>query len=65
MNNNIDKPINIQRLSKGKTQELIELLQWLYGHHLSLRVDPNNYDANKIRNNNKFIFWNSLFKKNN
>ena len=56
-NNNIEKPINIQRLAKGKTQELIELLQWLYGHHLSLRVDPNNYDANKIRNNNKFIFY--------
>ena len=49
-NNNIDKLINIQRLSKGKTQELIELLQWLYGYHLSLGIDPNTYDAVKKRN---------------
>ena len=56
-NNNIDKMINIQRLSKGKTQELIELLQWLYGHHLSLGVDPNSYDAVKKRNGNNFVYF--------
>ena len=56
-NNNIEKPINIQRLVNGKSQELIELLQWIYGHHLSLGIDPNNYDANKKRNDNKFIFY--------
>ena len=56
-NNNIDKLINIQRLSKGKTQELIELLQWLYGYHLSLGIDPNTYDAVKKRNGNNFEFF--------
>ena len=55
-NNNIDKPININRLAKGKTQELIELLQWLYGHHISLHIDPANYDAQKKRNGQNFIF---------
>ena len=55
-NNSIDKPINISRLSKGKTQELIELLQWLYGHHISLNIDPSNYNAIKKRNGQKFIF---------
>ena len=56
-NNNIDKLINIQRLSKGKTQELIELLQWLYGYHISLGIDPNTYDAVKKRNGNNFEFF--------
>ena len=56
MNNNIDKPIDINRLSKGKTQELIELLQWLYGHHISLGINPANYDAKKKRNGHDFIF---------
>ena len=56
LNNNIDKPIDINRLSKGKTQELIELLQWLYGHHISLRINPANYDAKKKRNGQNFIF---------
>ena len=56
LNNNIDKPINITRLSKGKTQELIELLQWLYGHHISLGINPANYDAKKKRNGQNLIF---------
>ena len=56
-NNNIDKPINIDRLSKGKAQELIELLQWLYGHHISLKINPANYDAKKKRNGQTFIFF--------
>ena len=55
--NNIDKPINIDRLSKGKAQELIELLQWLYGHHISLKINPANYDAKKKRNGQTFIFF--------
>ena len=55
--NNIDKPINIDRLSKGKSQELIELLQWLYGHHISLKINPANYDAKKKRNGQTFIFF--------
>ena len=55
--NNIDKPININRLSKGKAQELIELLQWLYGHHISLKINPSNYDAKKKRNGQKFVFF--------
>ena len=55
-NNNIDKPINIPRLSKGKTQELIELLQWLYGHHISLGIAPSKYNAIKKRNGQNFIF---------
>ena len=55
--NNINKPINIDRLSKGKAQELIELLQWLYGHHISLKINPANYDAKKTRNGQTFIFF--------
>ena len=57
LNNNIEKPININRLSKGKTQELIELLQWLYGHHISLGINPSNYDAKKKRNGQNFNFY--------
>ena len=56
-NNNIDKPINISRLSKGKTQELIELLQWLYGHHIYLGIDSNSYDAKKKEKWTKFCFF--------
>ena len=56
-NNNIDKPINITRLAKGKTQELIELLQWLYGHHISLHIDPANYNAQKKKKWSKFCFF--------
>ena len=69
--NNIEKPINIQRLSKGKNQELIELLQWLYGHHIELGIDSNNYDAIKKRNGNNFIYYGqkmtniNAFNKNN
>ena len=55
-NNNIDKTINISRLSKGKNQELIELLQWLYGYHLSLGVNSENYNATKKRNGQTFVF---------
>ena len=69
--NNIEKPINIQRLSKGKNKELIELLQWLYGHHIELGIDSNNYDAIKKRNGNNFIYYGqkmtniNAFNKNN
>ena len=64
-NNNIDKPINIQRLSKGKTMELIELLQWLYGHYISLGTEINNYDAVKKRNGNNFVFFGQKLNGNN
>ena len=69
--NNIDKPINIQRLSKGKTMELIELLQWLYGHYISLGLENNSsYDAIKRRNGNNFVYFgqklnNNINNKNN
>ena len=62
LNNNIEKTININRLSKGKTQELIELLQWLYGHHISLEINPSNYDAQKKRNGQNFIFFGEKIK---
>ena len=64
-NNNIDKPINIQRLSKGKTMELIELLQWLYGHFISLGVEINSYDALKKRNGNNFVYFGQKLNNNN
>jgi len=64
-NNNIDKPINIQRLSKGKTMELIELLQWLYGHYISLGTEINNYEAVKKRNGNNFVFFGQKLNGNN
>ena len=64
-NNNIDKPINIQRLSKGKTMELIELLQWLYGHFISLGVEINSYDALKKRNGNNFVYFEQKLNNNN
>jgi len=64
--NNIDKPINIQRLSKGKTMELIELLQWLYGHYISLGLENNSsYDAIKRRNGNNFVYFGSKLINNN
>ena len=62
--NNIDKPINIDRLSKGKAQELIELLQWLYGHHISLKINPANYDAKKKRNGQTFNFFDDKRRNN-
>ena len=35
--NNIDKPIDINRLAKGKQQELNELLQWIYGYYFNFK----------------------------
>lgn len=55
--NNIDKPINIDRLVKGKNKELIELLQWIYGHHLFLGIDSSNYDAIRNRNGQILSFY--------
>ena len=64
--NNIDKPINIQRLSKGKTMELIELLQWLYGHYISLGLENNfSYDAIKRRKGNNFVYFGQKLNNNN
>ena len=33
--NDINKPIDINRLSKGKQYDLNELLQWIYGYYLN------------------------------
>ena len=59
--NNIDKTININRLAKGKQNELNELLQWIYGYYCNYKDNYNGvYNAKRKRNGQSLIF-----KKNN
>ena len=60
--NNIEKTIDISRLSKGKFQELVELFQWLYGLHHSLGIDCSSYNALKVRNEQNFIYKKNVGK---
>ena len=62
--NNIEKPIDINLLSKGKQNALNELLQWMYGYYLN---SPNNYfyDAFNKRGKQDFIFNNKKKEINN
>ena len=49
MVNNINKPIDINRLSKGKQYDLNELLQWIYGYYLNTNdTMREEYNAKKI-----------------
>ena len=62
ISNNIEKTIDITRLSKGKLQELVELFQWLYGLHHSLGIDCSSYNALKIRNGQNLILKKNMGK---
>ncbi len=64
-NNNIDKPINISRLAKCKHQEILELLQWLYGYHISKGIDSSSYEALKRRGNQKLVYFDEKNKRKN
>jgi len=57
MVNNINKPIDINRLSKGKQYDLNELLQWIYGYYLNTNdIMREEYNAKKNRGGKIFIF---------
>ena len=57
MVNNINKPIDINRLSKGKQYDLNELLQWIYGYYLNTNdIMREEYNAKKNRGGKKFVF---------
>ena len=59
LTNDINKPIDINRLSKGKQYDLNELLQWIYGYYLNSKDDlRNTYNAKKKRGGQNFIFNN-------
>ena len=55
--NNIYKPIDINRLTKGKQYDLNELLQWIYGYYLSIKDSITEvYNAKKKRGGKDFVF---------
>ena len=59
LTNDINKPIDINRLSKGKQYDLNELLQWIYGYYLNSKDDlRDTYNAKKKRGGQNFIFNN-------
>ena len=64
MDNNIQKNININRLSKGKQQELNDLLQWIYAYYGKFKDDYQGiYNAKRNRGNQNFVF--ASYSKNN
>ena len=63
--NNIQKNIDINRLSKGKQQELNDLLQWMNGYYVAFRDDYQEaYNAKRIRGNQNLVFAFHNNKKN-
>ena len=55
--NDIYKPIDINRLTKGKQYDLNELLQWIYGYYLSIKDSITEvYNAKKKRGGKDFVF---------
>ena len=55
--NDIYKPIDINRLTKGKQYDLNELLQWIYGYYLSIKDNIKEiYNAKKKRGGKNFVF---------
>ena len=55
--NDIYKPIDINRLTKGKQYDLNELLQWIYGYYLSIKDNIKEvYNAKKKRGGQNFVF---------
>ena len=65
MDNYIEKDIEINRLSKGKQQELNDLLQWIYEYYRKFKNDYGGaYNSKRNRGNKNFIFT-SHYNKNN
>ena len=65
MDNYIEKDIDINRLSKGKQQELNDLLQWIYEYYRKFKNDYGGaYNSKRNRGNKNFIFT-SHYNKNN
>ena len=55
--NNIYKPFDVNRLTKGKQYDLNELLQWIYGYYLSIKDSITEvYNAKKKRGGKDFVF---------
>ena len=55
--NNIDKTIDINRLAKGKQNELNELLQWIYGYYNKSKDNYQRiYNASHRRGRENFDF---------
>ena len=67
--NDINKPIDINLLSKGKQYALNELLQWMYGYYIKIKGNNNNkrelYDAFARRGRQDFVFNNKKKEINN
>ena len=65
VDNNLEHNINIDRLSKGKQQELNDLLQWIYAYYGRFKEDyPGVYNAKRNRGNQNFVFPSYNNKKN-
>jgi hypothetical protein len=63
--NNLQKDININRLSKGKQQELNDLLQWIYAYYMKFKDNYQGvYNAKRNRGNQNFVFASHNNKKN-
>ena len=65
--NNIDKPIDINRLAKGKVNELIELLQWINGYYYSYKDNYQGiYNAKRRRGGENLVqnFKTKISRKN-
>ena len=61
--NNINKPIDINRLIKGKQYDLNELLQWIYGYYLNSRDNVREvYNAKRKRGGQNFVYKNNKIK---
>ena len=57
VSNDINKPIDINRLTKGKQYDLNELLQWIYGYYLSIKDNLKEvYNAKRKRGGQNFVF---------
>ena len=63
--NNIIKSIDINRLAKGKLNDLNELMQWIYGYYLSCKDNYQvNYNAKRKRAGENLVFTKKNYKKN-
>ena len=57
LTNDIYKPIDINRLTKGKQYDLNELLQWVYGYYLNIKDNIKEvYNAKRKRGGQNFVF---------
>ena len=62
--NNIEKPIDINRLANGKQYDLNELFQWIYGYYSKYKDNYNGiYNAKRKRGGEDLVFIKHNYKK--